>query len=163
MKMFLTAANQALGTELTKPVDLSGKQVSDAESFLSALVCFHDTSCTSKPLREVLANSPSVAGHLSYGFLFVVDKDTLILSMERTRLKHTVAVDLSGLQLAIVSGTLSEIHSAVIECCNPHATKNLRALYAQLLNDLEREGITFPSLRRSTHKDGTLLLEHRAT
>lgn len=156
---FLSVAEKAIGYTVTKPADNSTKP-QPHERFLSALACFHDQGNVQLPLRKILNESRSLCDHLSYGFLFAADLDTILKSMERSGLKHTLATGLTGVQLAMVSGTLSQWTHAVVECCNSLSTFNLRLTYNKALFELEKLGIKF-EFKRKTHNDQTILLEHK--
>lgn len=157
---FLSVAEKALGCSLTKPINNGpGASANISERFLCALACFQEQSNSNKPIKEILKSNPSLTAHLHYTFLVCASKDTVFKSMERSSLKHTVADDMTGIQLAVVSGTLAQWIAAIVENTSS-GDYTLTLLFNKVLFELEAHGLRF-DLRRTAQKDGTLRIEEK--
>lgn len=161
LPQFLHVANQAIGYDPARAIDSTSRSLSDYEKFISAISCFHDDANIKRPVSEVVADSASICSHLNFSMLFAADRETIFKSMERSGLAHTVADNLTGAQLAIVSGTLQQWKTATLECCTQDASYNLRLLYDKVLVIFESNGLklVWNNIRKKSMKDQTFYLE----
>jgi hypothetical protein len=151
---FAAAGKQVLGRSLTDPLSKSRRQYSVVAKFLAVLALFHNPTAP-EPL-EALRTSQSLLSHLHYTYLVKCSYDTIVKAMERTDLRIT----LSDGDLYVVSGTVSELRHACLECCVESAPKELRYLFDCIITHLESEGLTpvFSDIKKQPGKDGTFLL-----
>lgn len=156
---FLRVANQALGYNVTKPVDSAKTKPHRDQEFLSALLCLYDESRVDRPLHEVMSEAISLSNHLNYTFMIAANRDTLFRSMERTSLHHTIS-DNDDMALAIITGSLREWRLAMVECTSDHSHKYLRMMYDRVMLSFEKHGLSL-DLRKRGHKDGTFLIENK--
>jgi hypothetical protein len=157
---FLVVAEKALGHSLSAPINNGpGVKANVSERFLCALACLQEECNTKRPLREILKINQSLTAHLHYTFMLIASRETIFKSMERSDIKHTVADDLKGLQVAVASGTLAQWTRAIVENTQS-GDYTLTLLYDKILFELEAAGLRF-DLRRTQQKDGTLRIEEK--
>lgn len=154
LALLTTAGKQVLGRSLTDPLSKSRRTYSEPAKFLAVLSLFHDKTATD-PL-EALRTSQSLLSHLQYTYIVACQYDTIVQAMERTDLRIT----LSDGNLYIMSGTVSQLRHACLECCVESAPKELRFLFDSIIVHLEGEGLTpvFSDIKKQNAKDGTFYL-----
>jgi hypothetical protein len=94
--------------------DKTTRQQTIAEKYLSAISCLQGET----QFKASIQNT-SIQKHLFFSFLIFADSDTMSKSMELSGLSHSVFdTKKKRVQMALVSGTLSEFRDALIECSN---------------------------------------------
>lgn len=160
MDAFVKACSEVLNYSPLSGIDQSTRQFSDPAKFLAGLAGFHNKINTKTPISAI-RDAASLCSHLFYSFLVAATKSTILKSMERTELHHTVAEDLDDLQLTVISGTLTQWKQATLECCHADSSHQLRLLYDGFFLYFEKQGLGelwFDTLKKKAPKN-TFYLE----
>lgn len=154
---FLLAAKNALGRSVSVAGDAAG--LSGSAAFLTALGAMKDDTLKAS---QILRDAGSLLRHLYYSFIILADRETVFELIQETRLSVTSVESLSrGVRFGIVSGTLEEWRTAIINCCSLTCEPELRAFLSKVFPFFERDGLglLWSEYLKRTHTDGTLLLE----
>lgn len=154
---FLETCQQNLSSMPTKPIDDAGVQIDQRLSFLLALGYMQGRK---KVLISELGN---LLDHLSYSFLILAARDSLVDVIENTRLRIVSCNTVDEQKLFVVTGTLHAWYEATLELCNVAANKHTRIIGNAVVMIFERAGFgeLWRNTRKSTYKDSTFLLESK--
>ena len=131
---FLGLTHEALGYSPAARSDASGRQLSDAERFLSCLEALHDPHA--QP-----ALRPHLLNHVSFSVLIAAEDQDAIAIVEVASGMPWVRTEtrLRGLELIVVTGTLAQWRDAVISGTNKDG--NVQACYCKILTLFEQAGL----------------------
>lgn len=156
---FLATASKAIGQNISTTIDKSNKKISPIYRFLISLSEFQTND---RPSVQILRDTASLYAHISLTFLFIAPLDVIMISMSRTRLKHTLAEGMGRTQIAVVSGTLDEWKAACLECCSQTFGQDVQEFYNQVVIRFEELGIKeLWSDTKKTKKGNLFLLEKK--
>lgn len=159
--IFLQATNEALGCNILKGVDGCSRQFSEPAKFLASLSAFHKRLDSQDPIKAV-RNAGSLLRHVTYIFLIYCDQDLISDIRERTQLNVTSTTAPDGEWVAVISGNLFDFRTAVLECCVPESSFDIRYLFDIIILYFESVGLgdLWFGFRKKTSPDKTFLLEH---
>lgn len=144
------------GRALTKTVDVKKLNPRELRNFMIELAEFKTN--TFNP-DSILRNPGNISDHISLSFLIICDNELRIQLSENFKILSTETKDRS--LLCIVSGSLTEWRSGVINCCSDLATYNLRLLFDKIYIQLDQLGLglLWSEYRKKTLPDKTFYLE----
>jgi hypothetical protein len=153
---FLGVSQQALGYSPSQVVDASPLQCSETERFLSCLACLTNQSAG-------VGLSPHLLTHLSFSLLVVADDRDLLDILQITGMPFVVTDTISrGVQLAVVTGTLSQWRDAVKSGSARGLEYNVRTLFNRVMSLFEAVGLNvWHDFEAYTMPDKTFYLEHK--
>ena len=156
---YLQIARKVLGRSITRSLDSANRPVKGPDGFIATL---GEVINEGSNAGTVMANAGSLLRHFTYTFLCVMPNDVLWDVMEETDLVIT-SVPLGMNRLAIITGTLHEWRTAIIDECSEAATQGLRLFLNQVLFHLEKEGLNtiWFMYRKVPQPDQTFALEHK--
>jgi hypothetical protein len=156
---FLKTAQDALGYSPVKAVDHCSRPLSDYGKFLVVAASFQDRNLVDA--LGALRDANDLLNHLAFVFNVYADAETILLIMERTRLRVTMTPTVDGERIAIVSGNLQDWHQATIICCADRQPFNLRLLFDKVVLFFESLGLgeLWHATRKKSLPDRTFLLE----
>ena len=155
-KTFLTLCQQALGYSVSEGVDKSLIERAEPDRFISCLAAMQDRKA--KP-----GLAPHLLSHVSFSVLVAADEETMLAMLEVAEMPFVVTNTLlRGVQLAVVSGTLSQWHAAVklgsTYACQP----SVRAGFNRVMEVFKEAGLdVWKECASRPLPDGTLLLEDK--
>lgn len=153
----LLAGKSAIGSSISSILDTNGLVTGNPASYLVVLGGLIDPLI--KP-NAILTEAGGLLNHLSYGFLTILDTETLIELLESTKV-HVHSVSLSGnRRLAVITANLAEWHEAIIATCSPIASTELRFLFDSVLLHFEKLGLhqVWGKYRKTGLPDKTFIL-----
>ncbi|MEN6458231.1 MAG: hypothetical protein ABFC63_04820 [Thermoguttaceae bacterium] len=154
----LSLTHEALGYNIAGAADASPRKLSDTEKFLICLAALKDES------TELTLN---LLSHVSFSVLVIADERDLLDILERTSGISFVraATTVPNVNVAVLSGTLSQWRNAVAAGTNEDASVTTRACYSKILLLFDRAGLTsvWDDFERRTAPDrsGFLLEDKR--
>jgi len=142
----------------TRGIDASPIKLSEYSKFIASLGEFRSNK-TTEPF-SVLRKAGDLLEHLQFSFLILGSKELFFRVMEITSL-HVVF----STGQAIVSGTLKQWNSAIINCLDTtySPTEEMRTVFNECLQFFDYCGLQtiFSNYSRIPLRDGTYLLEHK--
>jgi len=157
-KSYLLIGKQVMGHSISTILDTNGLTADSLRSFIITLGGLQDQKHNPS---HIIAEAGNLLYHASFGFLLLIDTETLIELMELTAISvYSVPVNNHN-RLAIASGTLLDWHTAVIACCSPTTSRELRGLFDTILLHFEKMGLGQVWTKYSKHSvpDKTFVLE----
>lgn len=146
-----------LGYSILSNGDAKGVEPSTPLAFTFALASMMD------PKAEVasLYDATGLLRHLSFGFLVVADRNTILESIVETKLNATYKAIDKEREIAVISGTLAEWREAIINCSRKDKSFGTRYVFnaCHLFFERAQLGMIWSLYRKVRHADGTLLLE----
>jgi hypothetical protein len=111
-RTFIGLSHQALGRSPAASSDACGRELSDAERFLSCLAALRDK-------RAPVGLSPHLLRHVSFSAFIAADERDMLDILQLCAGLPFVAVEtiVRGVQAAVVTGTLSQWRDAVASGC----------------------------------------------
>lgn len=157
---FLGASKEVLGRSLSKKLDAQGKDVTSVSGYLALLSALKNPDLD---FNLILENPGSLLQHQFYVFLIACSRNTLNELLEETKLSIQSAESNSGIMLAVISGTLEDWRSAIINICSEKTSFNLRLLFDKILLLFEQEGLSrlWSQYTKKTLPDKTFKLLER--
>lgn len=158
---FLKATMDSTGRSATRSLDQAKIKPDSLYAYLCAMGEMRKPNST--PL-EVARDPGLILQHISYGFLVAAPKQLFFEVLESSDLSvmitNTVRKDL---KLGVITGTLEEWRSAIINGASRHSSDNLRKFADHCLKFLEKEGFgqIWNGYTKVKQSDGTLLLERK--
>jgi hypothetical protein len=156
---FVSNANCALGRSPTKELDRCELPAGTPSSYVAALAEFARPG--SNPVTS-LRDSDKVLDHLHYSFLAAVDRDTALAVLKQSSgLAVLAAEPTKGRENLILTGSLRDWRTAVVEGCAPSACPDARVFYNAVWQLFDRMGFreAFGRCHRRDLKDTTFALE----
>lgn len=153
---FLTTAKTALGHSASTILDNNSLKANSLPAFIVALGGLQEAT---RP-NDVLLEPGSILNHVSYSFLSSIPEDTAIELMENTPLAvFGTPVGKNG-RLVIITGSLQDWRTAIINCCSDTTTLELRASLDLAMLAFEKEGLSliWGRYRKQTLPDKTFIL-----
>ena len=156
--LLIDAIKQSTNIDLNA---LNINSLSDFEKYLAYLSVLYDESLDIKFIEKVCQNT-NIQHHLHFSFLIACTRSTLIKSMERTQLCHTISEQLDETTIAVVSGSIFDLKTSIIECTNSEDF-NLKLLYNKIFLILKSQGfrLIFLNTKTSQTSDKTFRIEHK--
>lgn len=154
----LSVAHQALGRNLAEAADASHRKMADAEKFLTCIAALRG---------EDHAITPDLLGHVSFTILVIADGRDMLAILEMTSGMAFVRTQTTArdVDMAVVTGTLSQWKNAVVSGTDEVASPIVRTCYSKILLLFDRAGLTsvWNDYDRSTapHRNGLLLEDNR--
>lgn len=136
---FLIAANKGLNKSLTRGLDSQGK---DTKSIAAYLVMLAEMRQDNVDPNKVLQDAGQLLKHAYYVFQVIVDHETMFDLLELNTLAVHNAECINSVYLSVVSGTLEDWRTAIINGCSDQATFNIRLLFDKILLMFEKEGLS---------------------
>ncbi len=155
----LASAKQLLGRSPSRKLDSQGKSTDTTAGYLTILAALKNEE--TEP-NIVLEDPGHLLAHTFYSFLVACDKATMTELGEQTRLAIQ-RVESRGICFAVVSGTLEQWRTAIINGCSEQAEFNLRLLFDKILILFEGEGLgkLWSKFAKKTLADQTFKLIER--
>jgi hypothetical protein len=154
-KTFLGLGRQALQYGLTAAADSCNREMSESERYLSYLAAMRDPHA-----RAGLV--PSLLSHVSFSvFVAAENRDMLGILQCATGMAFTV-VDtvVSGVQIAVVTGTLAQWRDAVATGSTPAVEPGVLCFWNRVYTLFKGEGLqVWPDYRSRSATDQTFYLE----
>jgi hypothetical protein len=153
----IAATHQALGYSIASAADASRRHLSDAERFLSCLAAMQDSRATAG-LR------PNLLAHVTFSVLVAADERDLLDMLEACSGMPFVVADtlVRGVQVAVVTGSLSQWRDAVKSGCTANAQASVRAGFNKVMAIFEQAGLNvWTDFNKRPLADRTLLLEDK--
>lgn len=121
---FLGRASHALGFSPSSQADACRRQLHDSEKFLSCLSAMKDQEAT-------VGLSPHLLAHVTFSLLITADERDMLDILEYCSGMPFVAADTCarGIQIAVVTGNLSQWRDATISGCQPQIETSVRMLF----------------------------------
>jgi len=125
---FLGRATQALNYSPSSSADSSGKQLHDTEKFLSCLAAMKDQEAS-------VGLSPHLLTHVTFSMLITADDRDMLDILEYCSGMPFVISDtcVRGVQLAVVTGNLSQWRVATISGCQLTVEATVRILFNSIV------------------------------
>lgn len=160
--IFLNACIEALDVSPLKGVDSSSREFSEPAKLLASLSAFHSRLDSQDPIKAI-RDAGSLLKHLSYMFLVYCDQGLISDIREKTQLNVTSTTAPDGARVAVVSGNLFDYRTAVLECCVPESSFDIRYLFDCFMLFFEHIGLgdLWYDRRKKSHPDKTFLLEYK--
>lgn len=156
LDLLLSLTQKALGYSIVAGVDAGRKKHSPADKFLSCLCSFQE--------RNAVAFHNGVLGHVSYSVLMVADERDLLDILSIADGMHFLVADTvsRGVMAAVLTGSLNQWQSAVVQGMSKSVETNVRASYGKIMRLLEGEGLSdvWRDYHTKPSADHTFLLEH---
>lgn len=154
---FLGLSQQALGYNPSQSADASPVQRSEAERFLSCLAALRD--------ENAQAGLPShLLSHVSFSVLVAADdRDMLNVLQITSAMPFVVAETLvRGVQLSVITGTLSQWQVAVKSGSSKSSNFNVRAFFNRVMAIFQEAGLdVWKEYECHSMPDRTLYLEDK--
>lgn len=130
---FVGISNQALGYSPASAADASPLPLSDTERFLSCLSSLKDRNAP-------VSLSPHLLTHVSFSMLLAADERDLLDVLELCSGMPFVQADTLArdVQIAVVTGTLSQWRDAVLSGCKASVEPTVRSLFNTILSRFEQ-------------------------
>jgi hypothetical protein len=153
---FLSLCQQALGYSVAESVDKSLIERSEPERFISCLAAMQDRNA--KP-----GLAPHLLSHASFSVLVAADEETMLAILEVAEMPFvTTGTVLRGVQLAVISGTLAQWHTAVKLGSTNSCQPSVRAGFNRVMDVFKAAGLdVWKECASRALPDGTLLLEDK--
>ena len=157
--LFLKTSKDVLGTTISKSIDSQGLQPGSVASFIYTLSEFK----TGDKQTNLLENPGHILQHIYYQFLIICDDSTLRSLMEESNLNFVITESPNHTWLSVVSGTLEEWRTTIINHCSVTSSFDIRLLCDKIILAFDGEGIKklFGDTRRLGLPDKTFALESR--
>lgn len=155
---YLIAAKQALGHSITTQLDTAGMKTDSLAAFIATIGNIVDPDV--KP-SALLADAGALLRHVSFGFLAAVDTSLLMQVMEQTSLSITsVTLPNHNTRLAVITGSLEEWRSAIINGCSVLSTYEYRAFLDVCMLHMEKHSLAplWQFYHKETIADKTFIL-----
>ena len=133
-----------LDRNVASQADASHRKMVDAEKFLSCLAAFKCVEATI---------TPQLLAHVSFSVLIIADESDLLDILSRTGMSFVTAeTTVSGVSIAVATGTLGQWRDAVISGTNLQSASIVRTCYSKILLLFDRAGLTsvWSDYQRST-------------
>ena len=152
----LTLCQQALGYSVSEAVDKSLIERSEPERFISCLAAMQDRKA--KP-----GLAPHLLSHASFSVLVAANEETMLSMLEVSEMPFVVTnTVLRGVQLALISGTLNQWHTAVKLGSTCACQPDVRAGFNRIMDVFKAAGLdVWKECASRPLPDGTLLLEDK--
>jgi hypothetical protein len=152
----LGICQQALGYSVAAAVDASSRRRTDAERFISCLAAMQNHAA--KP-----GFAPHLLSHAIAGVLVAADEDDMAELLSLAEMPFVSVPTLAkGVQLAVITGTLSRWKEAVKLGSTRIASTNARAAFNRIMAVLIAAGMdVWKECESKRLSDGTLLLEDK--
>jgi hypothetical protein len=133
---FLGVALKVLGHSLASAADASGRQLTDAERFLSCLSAMHDPNASANL-------NPKLLPHVAYSVLIVATEPDVLDIVECSGGMPFVRAEtvMRGVLMIVLSGTLAQWKAAVLAGSTPETEPTVRAAYNRIHGLFRDEGI----------------------
>jgi hypothetical protein len=154
---FLAASHQMLGYSPGGIADASGRNLHDAEKFLSCLSALKDPNAP-------VGLPPHLLTHVSFSVLVAADERDMQDILECCSGLPFVIADtlVRGVQVAVVTGTLAAWRDAVISGCQHAVEPSVRALFNTVLGLFEAVNLNvWTDCERRPATGTTFLLEDK--
>jgi hypothetical protein len=153
----LSLSSQLLQRSLSTPLDAKGIRIGNLGSFVSALGLFHTSS--SDPIQVQRAPG-SLLKHQMVTFLVGCDRELMLEIMSHGRVSM---LDCEAPKLFILSASLEDWQTTIINFAKPELTAELRIFAASLIKEFDTLGLTriFENYSR-TYKGGELVLYQKS-
>lgn len=160
--IFLRSCNEALGYSPMRCVDSCSRELSESARLLASLAAMHDRLDMADPIKSI-RDAGSLLRHLSYSFLVYGASELISGIREKTQLNITSTQAPDGERVAVVSGSLFDFRTAVLECCIPESSFDIRYLFDCFMLYFEHIGLgdLWYDRRKKAHPDKTFLLEYK--
>lgn len=152
----LAVSYQALGYSPSSAADSSPFPLSDTERYLACLGAMKDQTAP-------VALPPHLLAHVSFSMLIAGDRDDMYDLLELCAGMPFVQTDTltRGVQIAVVTGTLSQWREAVISGCQPSVLPSVRAIFNIILARFEQARLKVWDDCNRRHAGETLLLDDK--
>lgn len=152
-RTFVGLTNKALGRNPSTASDASRRHLSDAERFLSCLAAMRDE-------KAPAGFSPFLLKHVSFSaFIAANDRDMFEILQCATMPNVAVETIITGVQIAVVTGTLAEWRDAIISGCAKGVPTNVRHCFNKLHDLFSAAGLkVWPDYTPRPGPDHTYLL-----
>jgi len=153
---FLKASNAALGRSVTGTIDSKGVIPDSPYAFLLTMGDLKDFE-----INEFLNNPGGALKHLHFTFLTLIDNQLLIELVDESDLHLYNVQTFNGAYLSLLSGTLEEWRTTIINCCSDKVSYKLRQLMDEcfLLFEKEKLSKVWSGYSKTQMKDNTFRLE----
>lgn len=137
--LFLQLSQSCLKRDVTHSLDGKNKSVGDYPSFISAL---GELEIPDSDPDKVLLEPGALLKHLFFGFFVVAPTDDInVIRLKSDLGIATAKLQLPGYSVAIITGTLEEWRTAVINCCIERVSSSIRLIFNEILMHFERIGL----------------------
>ena len=151
--------NRCLGRSLTAHLDSAGMRLDGLPPIIAALGGIRQEG--DKP--QTILNDPGpLLKHINIGFLIVLKANTLMSLLEDGDLVITSGETISdGIRASIVTGTLEQWRTTIINCCSRESSSELRAILDQVILHFEKMGLAqlWYEYQKRSLPDSTFYLE----
>lgn len=138
-EVLLETAKTALQRTVTGSIDANSKTLGDFASYIAAL---GEMETPNTHPDKVLVEPGSLLKQLFFGFMIVSFTDDFHKIRYRTDLAiHLTATVYPGVSMAVVSGTLEQWRTAVINCCIERIDLTIRLVFNKILSEFEKMGL----------------------
>ncbi len=152
---FLGMSHEMFGYAISAKADASRKQLTDTERFLSCLAAMQNEEAP-------VSLPPNLLTHVSFSVLVAIDdREMLDVLTCCSKMPFVVADTVArGIQVAVITGSLSQWRRAVLAGCRVEAQPSVRELFNKILSIFEAACLdVWSDCRRRAGPDNTLLLE----
>lgn len=153
---YLGTLNDALNRSPTATIDSQSLEMNfSLSNYLSTL------KEIMKPGSDPFRDASSLLDHVHVSFIVITTKETMLQLITETRLNFTTTeTKHNDYYLAVVSGTLSQWRTAVLNCCAEFVNTDIRQFGTMVLNVFEQTKIRqfLDGLTRVPMADGTVRL-----
>lgn len=155
---YLTMMQKATGISLTRSLDRANMPADNLAAFI---VTLNELKGDVDSALDALRNSGPFLHHLSVSFVVIAESQTMRDLLEGVDLHVTIGETLkSGVEIAVVSGNLSQWRNAVIDGCSEGTSYGLRALMGKCMLYFEQAGLhhLWAFFKKTTMHDSTFKL-----
>lgn len=155
---FLGRTTQVLNYSPSSQADACGRQLHDAEKFMSCLAAMKDQEAT-------VGLSPHLLAHVTFSMLITADERDMLDILEYCSGMPFVIADTCarGVQVAVVTGNLSQWRDATISGCQPQIETTVRMLFNSIVALFESVNLNVWTDCERRQAGPTFLLEdHRS-
>ena len=151
-RIFIDMCQKHLGYSPTRGLDSEGLDVKDPSSYLGCL------DFNNRPTQHLQEGSGAFR-HFHISFVAALDEQMITEIASQTGLRICAKKGKRKL-LTILTGSMDEWYSAVMECCSPKQDYELRSLFNNVLESFNRIGArhVFSSVHRQELPDGTFIV-----
>lgn len=134
---FLSDLQTALGRSISTPIDAVNADPNCPASLIVAICEMLSEGCN---YYKVLQNPGSVTKHISFTYLALGSSDHCSEISQHTNLSCHSILARRGIHLHLISGTLEQWRTAIINCNSEIVDYDLRRLFNMFLSDFESMG-----------------------
>lgn len=136
---YLITLQKILQRSVTIQLDKHNMRPDNLAAYIVTLGTVLDSNL--KP-NEILSEGGSLLQHGSFGFLAILDTELLLEIIQTSDLHCTsIPSQTKNIRLAILTGTLEQWRTSIINMCSPTADYELRAIFDMCMLHMEKSGL----------------------